>query len=166
MTTTVHLKNSPRSAALSGAKLKDGDFLLSRANTPALVGLCGIYKDVGEDVIYPDLMMKLSLKDSLSPDFLELYLLSEATRIRITAQAVGTSQSMVKLNSTAVKKFDIACPPYEEQVLLVSKMKPILNDINSLNLQLNKLKKQKSGLMQDLLTGKVPVPLDKEPPHV
>ncbi len=153
----LQLKMVPKSTLLSGAKLKNGDFLISRANTPNLVGLCGIYKDVGEDAIYPDLMMKLSLDQSIYPEFLELYLLSAATRIRLTALAVGTSQSMVKLNATSVRNLIIACPSHEEQVLLAEKMQPIVNQINSLISQLNKLKQQKHGLMNDLLTGEVPV---------
>ncbi len=157
----MHLKNAPRSAILSGAKLKNGDFLISRANTPALVGLCGIYEDTGENTIYPDLMMRLTLKGDLTAEYLELYLLFPETRIRLTALAVGTSVSMVKLNSTSIKKFKITIPKPKEQMAIVNKMKPIIDRLNTLSAQLVKLRKQKTGLMHDLLTGKVPVTIDK-----
>ena len=153
----IQLKNAPRHAIISGAKLKEGDFLISRANTPALVGLCGIYKDVGEETIYPDLMMKLSLENTLGSEYLELYLLFPATRVRLTALAVGTSSSMVKLNSTSIKEFKIAVPEPEEQQVIVGMMTPVINQLNFLDAQLDKLKHQKLGLMHDLLTGKVPV---------
>ncbi|WP_260295761.1 restriction endonuclease subunit S, partial [Sedimenticola hydrogenitrophicus] len=103
----VQLKNAPRSALGSGAKLEDGDFLISRSNTQELVGLCGIFRKVGHDAIYSDLMVRLKLNQNLVGKFLEKYLLSKAVRQRIAALAVGTSGSMVKLNAASIKALKI-----------------------------------------------------------
>jgi len=156
----IQLKNAPKSASQSGANLDEGNFLISRSNTQKLVGLCGIYRDVGHAAIYPDLMMKLRFNQNLVDIFLEKYLLSKATRQRISAIAVGTSGSMVKINSTTLKAFKVVYPKPNEQMLVVDKLSPIEKQIYSLEVQQNKLLLTKSGLMYDLLTGKVPVKID------
>ncbi|MCV2535348.1 restriction endonuclease subunit S [Enterobacter wuhouensis] len=150
----IQLKNAPSSCLSSASKLKNGDFLISRANTPELVGLCGIYRDVGDVAIYPDLMMKLNLNNNINADFLERYLLSPLSRLRLSAISVGTSSSMVKLNSTSLKSFKIIYPSIDEQCLIVKKLKPIETQITLLESELAKLERLKSGLMHDLLTGK------------
>lgn len=156
------LKNAPRAAAIqSGALLRSGDFLISRANTPELVGLCGVYVDLGSPAIYPDLMMRLTLLDFIDSYFLEAQLLLPATRSRLTALAVGTSSSMAKLNAASIKQFQVFVPPLDEQRLALKKLKVIQQSIHSYRVGLSKLRSQKLGLMQDLLTGKVPVLVDE-----
>jgi type I restriction enzyme S subunit len=150
-------KANYKSAISSGAILNDGDFLISRANTPELVGLCGIYKDIGEKVIYPDLMMRISLSSVLDKFYFEQLMLHSSTRNQIKTLAVGTSSSMVKLNATSLKKLVIKVPNPKEQTKIVETIRPFESQIIVLTLQLNKLQSQKLGLMQDLLTGKVPV---------
>lgn len=153
------LKNAPRNAAIvSGALLSNGDFLISRANTPELVGLCGTFKNIGSPAIYPDLMMRLKLVDALDSDFLEAQLLMPATRKRLTALAVGTSASMAKLNSRSVQQLLIAVPDPAEQKAIVGKLCKVVNCIRTYKSAWLKLNAQKQGLMHDLLTGKVTVP--------
>lgn len=160
------LKNAPKEALASGALLNDGDFLISRANTPELVGLCGIFRDIGSSAIYPDLMMRLALNDLVHSDFLEAQLLSPFTRARLTALAVGTSSSMAKLNAASIRKFQIFLPQVAEQELLIQSMRPLQNIIRTHEANRSKLRLKKFGLMQDLLTGKVQVNVDApEPAH-
>lgn len=156
------LKNAPQLSALAHkAILSDGDFLISRANTPDLVGLCGIYNDVGSKAIYPDLMMRLSLSSHVVGEFLEMQLLHPRTRTRLTALAVGTSSSMAKLNSSSLKKFNIFLPSVDEQRLIIEKNQVIASVISRLEKSADKLKIKKLGLMQDLLTGKVEVKVNE-----
>lgn len=164
----VQLKSVSLNTALtSGALLEDGDFLVSRANTPQLVGLCGVYQDIGSPCIYPDLMMRIRPNELIHVKYLEQFLLSAEVRIRLTALAVGTSVSMVKLNSKSLMNFLIAVPEKEEQELMICRFEKIIHFLNRLGDDLAKLKQQKSGLMHDLLTGKVPVTIDPaEPAHV
>lgn len=159
----LQLKNAPETCMSAPSRLNDGDFLISRANTPELVGLCGIYKDIGYITTYPDLMMRLSLNSRVNAEFLERYLLFPLSRQRLSAIAVGTSSSMVKLNSSSLTAFEIVYPNYDEQCRIVQKLKPVEEEILTLKVQLKKLSALKNGLMQDLLTGKVSVKVeDKE----
>ncbi len=150
-----------RSAIESGALLEDGDFLVSRANTPQLVGLCGVYQEMSSPCIYPDLMMRIQPNKLIHAKYLEQYLLSAEVRIRLTALAVGTSASMVKLNSKSLMNFIVAIPKEGEQKLIVKKSEKINKYLNNLESSCSKLKEKKSGLMHDLLTGKVPVTISE-----
>ena len=145
------------SSACHDALLQDGDFLLSRSNTRELVGLCGIYRDVGCPCIYPDLMMRIRPNGKTSAQFLEALLLSPLMRVRITSAAVGTSGSMVKVNSRAVLRLQLAMPEKDEQAHILNLIHAQRNTLMSLECDLAKLRQQKQGLMQDLLTGRVRV---------
>lgn len=152
------LKSAPRAAAQhSDARLEAGDLLISRANTPELVGLCGVFPGLDSPAIYPDLMMRLTLRQTLDTHFLEAQLLLPQTRSRLTALAVGTSSSMAKLNAASVRNFPVLLPSVEEQKLMLNRSKAVVELIQSAKVALEKLKLQKIGLMQDLLTGRVSV---------
>ncbi len=145
------------SSACHDALLQDGDFLLSRSNTHELVGLCGIYRDVGCSCIYPDLMMRIRPNGKTSAQFLEALLLSPLMRVRITSAAVGTSGSMVKLNSRAVLRLQLAMPEKDEQAHILNLIHAQRDTLMLLELDLAKLRQQKLGLMHDLLSGRVRV---------
>ncbi len=148
------------------ALLRDGDFLISRSNTRTLVGLVGIFKDVGETCIYPDLMMRLCFSNAVSTDYMEQVFMSLNMRRQIENLASGTSDSMVKINTTGVKKLLFRKPSLHEQIRIFEFLKLSTEEIFQTTQQLKKLHSLKTGLMQDLLTGKVPVTdlLDPNPP--
>ena len=68
---------------------------------------------------------------------------------------------MMKINSEAVLRTVIALPSLEEQRVLLSRMTAISSLIEAELLQRTSLRQIKTGLMQDLLTGKVAVKADK-----
>lgn len=108
-------------------ELKEGDFLISRANTQDLVGLVGIYKSRKDKVIFPDTMMRLRLNEKLIvKEYLEAYLLSPYGRRSIQRVAAGTSASMKKINKKTLSKINIPVPPTEEQTLIFSTMSSFL----------------------------------------
>ena len=140
------------------ALLSDGDLLMSRSNTRALVGLAGIYRDIGTACIYPDTMMKLEANDRTSNQFLEYLLRCEQVRRRIQNLSRGTSGSMKKINGNIVQNFLVAIPPLPEQIRITGRIQAIDCRINLEAIFLEKYRKIKLGLMNDLLTGRVRVP--------
>ncbi len=150
---------SGASDAACAAIVNDGDLLLSRSNTCELVGLCGIYRDIGGTCIYPDLMMRIKPNAKTSAAYLEAFLLTPKMRLQITAAAVGTSVSMVKLNSKSVLRLEISMPKPDEQLQILRIIEAQRSQLESFEEELSKLRQQKSGLMSDLLTGRVRVKL-------
>ena len=158
----IQLKNAPKNDAnLERALLKDGDLLISRSNTRDLVALVGIYREIGSPCIYSDLMMRLVPANVVLPEYLEAILRHAPVRSQLTNASCGTSGSMMKINSEAVLRTVIALPSLEEQRVLLSRMTAISSLIEAELLQRTSLRQIKTGLMQDLLTGKVAVKADK-----
>ena len=77
---------------------------------------------------------------------------------QILARAVGST--MVNLNSTLLRKLLIAKPERDEQVQIVQRLMSLDARIHQDWLNVCKLRLLKTGLMQDLLTGRVRVRVD------
>jgi len=67
-----------------------------------------------------------------------------------------------RINTGNLKRLLVLVPFLKEQVEIVNKFDAVQFRLASEELKLEKLKKQKSGLMHDLLTGKVPVTVDTD----
>lgn len=154
----VQLKNAPLGdLRLSNALLKDGDFLISRSNTRDLVGLVGIFREIGVPCIYPDLMVRLRFDSSVDTKFMEFIFRHHLLRSQITNSAVGTSGSMVKINAEVITTSRFLKPNIEEQERIVCLLKQMAAEICDLRNYTHKLNSIKIGVMHDLLTGTVRV---------
>jgi len=154
----VQLKNAPLDdLRLSNALLKDGDFLISRSNTRDLVGLVGIFREIGAPCIYPDLMVRLRFDSSVNTKFMEFIFRHHLLRSQLTNSAVGTSGSMVKINVEVITTSCFLKPNIEEQERIVCLLKQLASEICELQKYTSKLNSIKIGVMHDLLTGTVRV---------
>ncbi|MHB1685417.1 MAG: restriction endonuclease subunit S [Bacilli bacterium] len=150
----IQLKYAPKTdRRIESALLMQGDFLISRSNTRALVGIVGIFRDVGEPCIYPDLMVRLQFSAEVSTDYMEQVFMSPPTRRQIENVATGTSGSMVKISAAVIKSLLFSKPPLEEQLAILSILQAKAEGIRRMKAYLDKLRSLKTALMQDLLTG-------------
>jgi type I restriction enzyme S subunit len=154
----TQLKSAPvGDRGLEKVILETGDLLISRANTRDLVGLVGVYRDIGTPCTYPDLMMRLTPSTETSSNFLQLALQSPQTRRQIQAAASGTSESMVKISSAIVAELRVTIPPLEEQASILDRTDALVDRLHLEQEKLQKLRLNQFGLMDDLLTGRVRV---------
>lgn len=154
----IQLKPAPSGdKGLDRVLLNDGDLLISRANTRELVGLVGIYHNVGTPCTYPDLMMRLIPSEEATAEFLQLILQSKKVRRQIQAAASGTSESMVKINAFTVAGLEVAIPNIKEQAAILCYVRASDAQLQSEQEGVKRLRTLKSGLMNDLLTGRVRV---------
>jgi len=97
-------------------EIHEGDFLLTRANTPELVGDVCIAHGVRPQLLLCDLVYRLQLRhDRLCPTFLGYWLASSVGRYQIEVDARGSSQSMVKVSQGHIRAWRLLLPPEEEQ---------------------------------------------------
>jgi type I restriction enzyme S subunit len=68
---------------------------------------------------------------------------------------------MDAIQSSTLKMLRLPVPSSEEQTLIHARYLKVSSRIHQDSVRLEKLRKQKLGLMQDLLTGKVPVQVDE-----
>ena len=88
--------------------IKENDFFISRGNTVDLVALASIATDVDEDIIFPDIMIRLSIDESkISKRFLAYLFNSILGRKYFKYSSRGKQQTMVKVSAEIVKAFQI-----------------------------------------------------------
>ncbi|MET7949395.1 hypothetical protein [Micromonospora sp. NPDC005324] len=96
--------------------VKNGDLLITRANTPERVGFVAVAKSVPVGTFIPDLIWRLRVDESrVSTSYLEHALSSRELRARISSTAGGTSRSMVKINKRGFGLVRVPIPPLPEQ---------------------------------------------------
>jgi type I restriction enzyme S subunit len=97
----------------------------------------------------------------LDSDYLVAQIYSGALSTRIGELTAGTTNP--HLNVADVRSLLLALPPFTEQQELTRRINAMNRKIHNQQEISGKLKLQKLGLMQDLLTGKVPVTVDASP---
>ena len=116
--------------------LRDGDILIQRGNTIELVGVSAVYHGEPLQFVYPDLMMKIRVNESVNVDFIHLSMSSPYARIFLRDRATGTSGTMPKINQSTVKSLPIPLPPLAEQKRIVAKVEELMALVDKLEAQL------------------------------
>lgn len=96
-------------------EIKPGDLLVTRANTPKLVGAFAVAPDdVRPQLILCDKIMRIRLRD-LHPDFVALVGQSRRTRSVLSMAGTGTSQSMVNIRGDDIRGLAVPLLTMREQ---------------------------------------------------
>ncbi|MBI3245319.1 MAG: restriction endonuclease subunit S [Deltaproteobacteria bacterium] len=142
-------------------EVRDGDLLISRSNTYELVGLVSLVRDASPRLMLCDKTLRLRLKADrgLNP-FFALLLQTYTARTQIEVNATGTSGSMKNISQDVIRTLVLAYPEVKEQQRILTALSPADQELEALRQELEKLSSLKSGLMTDLLTGRVRVPED------
>lgn len=115
--------------------LKPGDLLITRSNTPELVGHAAIYSGSPSPCIYPDLIMRLPLNlKQVDPTFVWYWLQSPPARDFIFEKAKGTSSTMKKISQGVVMAI-----PFPTHLDLPEQLR-IVAELNRLQVQTDSLK--------------------------
>ena len=113
--------------------IKNGDFLITRSNTPELVGHVAIAAGITEPTIYPDLIMRMNpAPDRMITEFLYYQMRTPALRKEIMGRAQGANPTMKKISNGAVKTLPIAVPPLVTQQAIVETMNAITEETQRL----------------------------------
>ncbi len=115
--------------------LSPGDLLISRSNTPELVGHAAIYNGTPFPCIYPDLMMRLNV-DTQKADvrFVHYCLQGAPARDFIHKNAKGTSPTMKKISQQIVMRV-----PFPASTSLVEQ-KRIVAELDGLQAKVDAVK--------------------------
>ena len=156
---TTEIKPVDLTPKVEQTLLKNGDFLVSRSNTPDKVGRSVRFKGEVPNCSYPDLMMRFRVDESeADPDFIEASLKSTPIRSYYKNCAAGSSSTMVKINKATVEKTPILLPPLGEQKKIAKILSTWDKAIATVEKLIANSQQQKKALMQQLLTGKKRLP--------
>jgi len=144
-------------------QINNKDFLITRGNTPELVGdSCIINNPINEKIMFSDLVYRLKFNEKIVDiNFMLSCFQSKYFRRQIILSARGSSSTMVKVSQGHIKSWFFFKPPIEEQKQIVEFIEnsntKIANAISLKEREIEKLKEYKMSLIDGVVTGKVKV---------
>lgn len=114
--------------------LEPGDLLITRSNTPDLVGHAAIYNGFPSPCIYPDLMMRLVIDENrTNKRFVHWCLRSTPVRHYVKSSAKGTSATMRKISQNVVMKIPLPSTlPLSDQHRIVAYLDDLQSKVDTL----------------------------------
>lgn len=129
--------------------------IISRMNTPALVGANGYIENGIENTYLPDRLWQAKPKSNdVIMKWLGYWFASSHTRYTLSSTATGTSGSMKNITKSDVLNIKIDIPPLPEQRKIATILGTWDKAISTTERLIDNSKQQKKALMQQLLTGK------------
>ena len=136
-------------------EVSPGDLLLSRANTPELVGRTVLVRSTPPRLLLSDKTLRL-VPDRRRTDeaFLHAVLGMANARAQLSAAASGSSKSMFNISQANIRKVRVPLPPRDEQELIINASEVVRNAQVSQAGAIARLRDGKAALSGALLTGR------------
>ena len=136
---------------------KQGNLIISRMNTPELVGAIAIIEDDFNNLYLPDRLWqtKFSKTKKLNPFWLNYLLNTYKYKLKVKSLGTGTSGSMKNISKKSFLKIQIPIPPLKEQQKIAQILTTWDRAIEKLEALIAAKEELKKGLMQKLLSGEV-----------
>ncbi|WFE66976.1 restriction endonuclease subunit S [Micromonospora sp. WMMD714] len=143
--------------------LKSGDILIQRSNTPELVGTAAIYEGPDDWAIFPDLVIRVRVKETALSAFVALMLQTPAARNYFRSRAKGLAGSMPKIDQQVVQDFSFRLPSRDRQAAIVDRSREFLALVDRISdtcqRSLRKARLLRSSLLAEAFAGRL-VPQD------
>lgn len=130
--------------------VKGGTIIISRMNTPNLVGANAYVESSHENLFLPDRLWAAKPREGVSMRFLAFILGSDKGRAALSKLAKGSSGSMKNITKPEVLAFSVMAPSPAEQQRIASCLSSLDALITAETQKLEALKTHKKGLMQQL----------------
>lgn len=134
-------------------RLQKGDILYSHINSLSHIGKVAIY-DSEEPLYHGMNLLLLRCNEKVNSNFFYQWLVSENGRKKAVSLA-KPAVNQASISTTELRKVPISIPTYEEQTAIAQVLQAADKEISLLKAKAEKLREQKKGLMQVLLTGRV-----------
>lgn len=142
-------------------EVKHGDLLITRANTPQLVGAAAVAVDPRKKLMLCDKIFRVTVTPDLSREFLILVSLSTRVRDQCAEASHGASQSMANLKSEEIKSWPIPRAPIAAQRDVVSELNKIRGHtarlVARIDRQLALLAERRQAMITAAVTGQIDV---------
>ena len=127
-----------------------GTIIISRMNTPALVGANAYVESSHENLFLPDRLWAAKPREGISMRFLAFILGSDKGRAALSKLGKGSSGSMKNITKPDVLAFSVMAPSPAEQQRIATCLTSLDALITAETQKLEALKTHKKGLMQQL----------------
>lgn len=139
--------------------VKGNTVIVSRMNTPELVGAAGFVEKDYDNLFLPDRLWEVTFNEKrILPKFAWYFLISKYAKNYYTSLSTGTSGSMQNISKGQFENILIPLPKIEEQIrltqILDSECGKYDAEIDKANHQIDLLKEYKQALITEVVTGK------------
>ncbi len=143
-------------------EVRNGDFLVTRSNTPSLVGDACFVEDTRPRLMLCDLIYRLHLRRNLvDGKFLGYFLILPAARGQIESDARGSSGSMVKISQEHIKDWWIPMPSLAEQENIVEYLAGKTSALEKIQSATERtialLKERRAAIIAAAVTGQIEI---------
>ena len=143
-------------------RVEPNDLLITRANTPDLVGDCCVVPDnVPPGLMMSDLIYRVRLADGTDPRFISYFLRGTFARAQIRSDARGSSMTMAKISQRHISSWVLTLPPLDEQERIRFFLDREESNFRKLedeaSCAIRLLKERRSALISAAVTGKIDV---------
>jgi len=138
---------------VSRAKLNPtkNEIIISRMNTPQLVGQCGYVDKTYTNLFVPDrLWQTITYTDKCNNRWLSYFLITDRVRYNLKSIATGTSGTMKNISKPNFLGINVNLPSLPEQEKIANFLSSIDNKINQTQQQLEQTQAFKKGLLQQM----------------
>lgn len=140
--------------------VRNGDFLITRSNTPELVGHVAIASGIEKPTIYPDLIMRMNPDPAkVITEFIYYQMRTPELRKEIAGRAQGANPTMKKVSNEAVRTLPICVPPIPEQHRVVDQLDALAAETQRLEAiyqqKLAALDELKKSLLHQAFSGEL-----------
>lgn len=150
-------------ATLEYLRLQPGDVLMNEGGDFDKLGRGAVWAGEINDCVHQNHVFRVRTDPArLLPHYLAFYSESSFGK-KYFLLSSKQSTNLASINSTQLNAYPIAVPEPDEQREIVRRLSAVNCRISTLRGEEDKLRSKKLGLMQDLLTGRVPVKVDSRP---
>ena len=133
--------------------IRKDDILIQRGNSANYVGSnCLVECDV-DGIIYPDLMMKITVNHKVSAKYMSLWLSSPKARRFMWDRMTGTSGTMPKISKKVVEEIPVMVPLMACQNDIVAKVDALMSLCDQLKSRLQTSQQTQLALAESLVEG-------------
>ena len=143
------------------SEVREGDLLITRANTPQLVGSTAVVPQVRPKLLLSDKIFRVRLAGGMDPHYVSTVARGSRVRAACSAASNGASQSMANLRFEEIKDWPIPPVSPDEQAEFVNRVTHSWRQANALrekiNHQLALLAERRHSLITAAVTGQLDV---------
>jgi type I restriction enzyme S subunit len=135
----------------TNAIVREGDFILSRANTKELVGNSVIVEGLTHKLLLSDKTVRFRISTLMNKVFTNLVNKAPFVRDHFISEATGTSPSMKNISRETITTHLIPLPPLAEQAAIVDRVEELMVSCRGLEAEIEQARAHSAQLLQAVL---------------